>query len=68
MWSGKFKSISPRDFRSVIGKQNGMFATYDQQDSHEFLLFLIDILHSELEFPLDDVSNELDSHIINEHL
>lgn len=33
-----------------------MFATYDQQDSHELLVILIDMLHSELQIPMDDVS------------
>lgn len=55
LWSGNYKSISPRDFRSVIGREHKMFATYDQQDAHELLVILIDILHSELKFPMDGV-------------
>lgn len=56
LWSGKYKSIAPRDFRAVIGREHKIFATYDQQDSHEFLVLLIDLLNSELQFPMDMVS------------
>lgn len=55
LWSGKYKSIAPRDFRNVIGREHKMFASYDQQDSHEFLVILIDLLHLELQFPMEDV-------------
>lgn len=58
LWSGKYKSIAPRDFRNMIGREHKMFASYDQQDSHEFLVILIDILHSELQFPMEDVRNK----------
>ncbi|XP_055300839.1 ubiquitin carboxyl-terminal hydrolase 8 [Sitodiplosis mosellana] len=61
LWSGKYKSVAPRDFRNVIGQEHKMFASYDQQDSHEFLVILIDILHSELQFPMDDT-------ILNENM
>lgn len=56
LWSGKYKSVAPRDFRSAFGKEHKMFATYDQQDAHEFLVILIDLLHSELQFPMENVS------------
>ncbi|XP_031626737.1 ubiquitin carboxyl-terminal hydrolase 8 [Contarinia nasturtii] len=54
VWSGKYKSVAPRDFRSVVGQENKMFASYEQQDSHEFLVILLDILHSEMQFPIED--------------
>ncbi|MEQ2175648.1 hypothetical protein GOODEAATRI_020029, partial [Goodea atripinnis] len=37
-----------RDFKSTIGKINDQFAGYDQQDSQELLLFLMDGLHEDL--------------------
>lgn len=49
IWSGKYKSVAPRDFRSVFGQEYKMFASYEQQDSHEFLVHLLDVLHSELQ-------------------
>lgn len=55
IWSGKYKSVAPRDFRSVFGQEYKMFASYEQQDSHEFLVYLVDILHSELQIPMDEV-------------
>ncbi|XP_034152468.1 ubiquitin carboxyl-terminal hydrolase 8 [Esox lucius] len=48
LWSGLYKCISPRDFKITIGKINDQFAGYDQQDSQELLLFLMDGLHEDL--------------------
>lgn len=48
LWSGQFKYISPRDFKITIGKINDQFSGYEQQDSQELLLFLMDGLHEDL--------------------
>lgn len=56
IWAGKYKSVAPRDFRRAFGQEYKMFASYDQQDSHEFLVQLVDVLESELQFPMDEVS------------
>ncbi|XP_026878583.2 ubiquitin carboxyl-terminal hydrolase 8 [Electrophorus electricus] len=48
LWSGQFKYISPRDFKITIGKINEQFSGYEQQDSQELLLFLMDGLHEDL--------------------
>ncbi|KAJ7994594.1 hypothetical protein DPEC_G00251090 [Dallia pectoralis] len=48
LWSGLYKCISPRDFKVTIGKINDQFSGYDQQDSQELLLFLMDGLHEDL--------------------
>lgn len=48
LWSGQFKYISPRDFKVTIGKINEQFSGYEQQDSQELLLFLMDGLHEDL--------------------
>ncbi|XP_049889578.1 ubiquitin carboxyl-terminal hydrolase 8 isoform X1 [Epinephelus moara] len=48
LWAGLYKCISPRDFKVTIGKINDQFASYDQQDSQELLLFLMDGLHEDL--------------------
>lgn len=48
LWAGLYKCISPRDFKITIGKINDQFAGYDQQDSQELLLFLMDGLHEDL--------------------
>ncbi|XP_068455558.1 ubiquitin carboxyl-terminal hydrolase 8 [Clinocottus analis] len=48
LWAGLYKCISPRDFKITIGKINEQFAGYEQQDSQELLLFLMDGLHEDL--------------------
>lgn len=41
-------SYSCRNFRSVVGRYNSSFGGYQQQDSQEFLAFLLDALHEDL--------------------
>lgn len=41
-------SIAPRDFKSTIGRYSSMFYGYLQQDSQEFLSWLLDALHEDL--------------------
>lgn len=41
-------SIAPRNFKMNLGMCNPMFAGYSQQDSQEFLSFLLDGLHEDL--------------------
>lgn len=57
LWSGKYKSVSPKCFRYAIGQFEKMFSGYEQQDSHEFLTILIDRFHSELQTPISVVIN-----------
>lgn len=51
MWSGNNFKISngPRELKFTIGEMKApQFAGTSQQDSHEFLMFLMDILHEDL--------------------
>ncbi|KAK7479103.1 hypothetical protein BaRGS_00029621 [Batillaria attramentaria] len=48
LWSGQYRCITPRDLKATVGKYNPMFAGYQQQDSQEFLTFLLDGLHEGL--------------------
>ncbi|CAG2225089.1 UBP5 [Mytilus edulis] len=48
LWTGQYKCITPRDFKVTVGKHQPMFAGNDQQDSQEFLTFLLDALHEGL--------------------
>lgn len=41
-------SVAPRNFKMTLGMCNQMFAGYSQQDSQEFLTFLLDALHEDL--------------------
>jgi ubiquitin C-terminal hydrolase len=47
MWSTSH-TVYPRQFKKCIGGINDQFQGYDQQDSLEFLSFLLDGLHEEL--------------------
>ncbi|KAK8728024.1 hypothetical protein OTU49_009344 [Cherax quadricarinatus] len=48
LWSGQYRSIAMRDLKSVVGHYHKPFQGYDQQDSHEFLIKLMDWLHEDL--------------------
>ena len=41
-------SFAPRNFKNVIGKYGASFSGYQQQDSQEFLMFLLDGLQEDL--------------------
>ena len=47
LWSSQFKSISAGDLKSRVGRAKAEFAGRDQQDSHEFLLSLLEWLHED---------------------
>lgn len=46
--SNRGTSFTPREFKQTIGHFNSMFGGYHQQDSQEFLAFLLDGLHEDL--------------------
>jgi ubiquitin carboxyl-terminal hydrolase 4/11/15 len=41
-------SFSPKNFKNALGRAQPMFSGYGQQDSQEFLSFLVDALHEDL--------------------
>ena len=43
-----YSSFSPRHFKQIIGKYGPSFSGYGQQDTQEFLLFLLDGLQEDL--------------------
>lgn len=43
----KNKVITPNSVKVLVSQQNNIFSGYDQQDSHEFLVCIIDILNEE---------------------
>ena len=47
MWSGQYVSCCPTEFKSTIGEFQPQFAGYQQQDSQEFMQFLLDGLHED---------------------
>lgn len=59
------QSISPREFKSIVGRFNSLFLGYGQQDSQELLTFLLDALHEDLNRvkvkPFDEIPDYDDS-------
>lgn len=41
-------SFSPKNFKQTLGKANNLFSGYGQQDSQEFVSWLVDALHEDL--------------------
>lgn len=48
MWSEQYTFVSPVTFREAISRFASVFRGYDQHDSQEFLSFLLDGLHEDL--------------------
>eukprot|EP00939_MAST-03C_sp_MAST-3C-sp1_P001388 g1388.t1 len=49
MWSASsFSSETPSELKSVVGKMASRFLTYHQQDAQEFMVYLLDGLHEDL--------------------
>jgi len=48
LWSGNSPSFSPKCLRKVIGTKEARFNDYMQHDAQEFMAFLLDILHEDL--------------------
>ena len=46
--SGSYRSVSPVDFKLALGSLSRRFLTYEQQDSHEVLLIVLDGLHNDV--------------------
>ena len=46
--SGTYRSVSPSDFKLALGSLSRRFLTYEQQDSHEVLLIVLDGLHNDV--------------------
>ncbi|XP_026474216.1 ubiquitin carboxyl-terminal hydrolase 8 isoform X2 [Ctenocephalides felis] len=49
LWSGHYRAVAIREFKNTIGQYNKLFRGCGQQDSHEFLMILIDLLHFDLQ-------------------
>ncbi|TMS40167.1 hypothetical protein L596_006581 [Steinernema carpocapsae] len=48
MWSGLFRSHEPKQIKSLVAEKASQFANYAQHDAQEFLSFLLDGLHEDL--------------------
>ena len=48
LWSGRFKSVTPRDFKAMVDHYIPSMQGHAQQDAQEFLAFLMNGLHEDL--------------------
>lgn len=48
MYNDKDEIVIPREFKRIVAKCSEQFSGFDQQDSQEYLSFLVDGLHEEL--------------------
>jgi ubiquitin C-terminal hydrolase len=48
LWSGRWRSISPRYFVNAVWKHSALFAARKQQDANEFLQFYLGRIDDEL--------------------
>ena len=48
LWEGKEESINPTYFKNIFSQFVEQFSGYNQQDSNEFLMFLLDKLHEDI--------------------
>ena len=51
IWSGKYNADISSEFKSVVGKYNPQYKGSDQHDAQEFLLWLLDRVHEDLNSP-----------------
>ncbi|CAI2345632.1 unnamed protein product [Caenorhabditis sp. 36 PRJEB53466] len=48
MWSGRYKQLEPRQIKNIVSEKASQFANSLQHDAHEFLSFLLDGLHEDV--------------------
>eukprot|EP01087_Luapelamoeba_hula_P004534 TRINITY_DN1447_c0_g2_i5.p1 TRINITY_DN1447_c0_g2~~TRINITY_DN1447_c0_g2_i5.p1 ORF type:complete len:925 (+),score=112.97 TRINITY_DN1447_c0_g2_i5:99-2873(+) len=48
LWGGKYTIIVPRDFKNTLGRFAPQFLGYQQQDAQEFLAYVLDGIHEDL--------------------
>ena len=57
LWRGIFKSLSPRDLKYVLGRYKDQFGSLEQQDCHEFLMYLFEKVHNDLKQSIERMSD-----------
>lgn len=58
IWLGKYNPDISYDFKTVIGKYNSQFKGSNQHDAQEFLLWLLDQVHEDLNLSIKKSKND----------
>jgi ubiquitin C-terminal hydrolase len=48
MWKGASTNYNPVKLKNAVAQANTIFSGFNQQDAHEFLTFLVDGIHEDL--------------------
>ncbi|KAK6043565.1 hypothetical protein COOONC_18930, partial [Cooperia oncophora] len=48
MWNCQHRAIEPAKIKELVAEKASQFANFAQHDAHEFLSFLLDGLHEDL--------------------
>ncbi len=48
LWSQQYSCLVPQPFKTTVGRLQQAYLGTQQQDAHEFLIFLLDSLHEDL--------------------
>ncbi|KAK2163342.1 hypothetical protein LSH36_81g02038 [Paralvinella palmiformis] len=48
LWSGKYRSYAPAKLKNLVGMKNSQFMGFAQHDAQEFMAYLLDGLHEDL--------------------
>uniref|UniRef100_A0A8R1HZH3 ubiquitinyl hydrolase 1 n=1 Tax=Caenorhabditis japonica TaxID=281687 RepID=A0A8R1HZH3_CAEJA len=63
MWSGRQKAIEPIQIKNIVAEKASQFANFAQHDAHEFLSFLLDGLHEDVNrVKTKPLTNTVESH------
>ncbi|KAJ3390095.1 ubiquitin-specific protease doa4 [Entophlyctis sp. JEL0112] len=61
MWSGEETVVTPAQFKEQVGEFNPQFKGTDQHDSQEFLAYLLDSIHEDLNIARGPKAKQVDT-------
>ncbi|TPX77781.1 hypothetical protein CcCBS67573_g00939 [Chytriomyces confervae] len=61
MWSGQESIVTPAEFKKRVGEFNEQFKGTEQHDSQEFLTFLLDTIHEDMNIARGVRSKQIDT-------
>ncbi|XP_054713853.1 ubiquitin carboxyl-terminal hydrolase 8-like [Uloborus diversus] len=67
LWMGQYKFFSPKDFKNTVSRCLSVCIGNEQQDSHEFLVVLMEKLHADLNKKYMRSSPKLEASTVDEN-